>query len=176
MVVNYNDLETIRKNNKNKKIAICRGTFDLFHYSHLMLFKYIKDQVDVLVVVVKSDKDVKAKKKDRPIINEKERIEIVDSIKYVDYTILASETHTTNLINSVIENNLFSEKEIYKLKRDGYILEKVKPDFIYNTSEYVITNTTRIMCNNLNIQIKNIPVQGNGVHTTDIINKIRNNY
>ncbi len=46
----------------------------------------------------------------------------------------------------------------------------VKNEFFY------IANTTSIMCNNLNIQIKNIPVQGNGVHTTDIINKIRNNH
>lgn len=70
MITTYDKLNDIRKKHKDKKISICTGSFDLFHYSHLMFLKYIKQNSDILIVVIKSDKDVKAKGKNRPIINE----------------------------------------------------------------------------------------------------------
>ena len=79
MKVGYKDLAIIRKTNKNKQIGLFKGTFDLFHYSHLHVLNEIKSYVDVLIVEIKSNEDVKNKKgSTRPIISEEQRAFIVD--------------------------------------------------------------------------------------------------
>ena len=102
MIIKFNELDSIRKNNENKKIGICKGSFDIFHYSHLMLFKYIKNECDILVVILKNDDDVRKKGINRPIFNEKERLEMIDNIKFVDYAILQKDKEETKLINTLI--------------------------------------------------------------------------
>lgn len=175
MITTYDKLNDIRKKHKDKKISICTGSFDLFHYSHLMFLKYIKQHSDILIVVIKSDKDVKAKGKNRPIINENERIAIVDSVKYVDYTIISNHTHKTKIINNLIKNNNYSEDEVYRLYRDGSIFEKSNADVLYITNDKSVPKAINDLCKKINIKIKIIPVQGNDFHTSDIINKIINN-
>ena len=56
---------------------------DIFHLGHLNLIKRAKAHGDYLIVGVHSDKDI-AEYKRQPIINEKQRYEIVRSCKYVD--------------------------------------------------------------------------------------------
>lgn len=172
MIIQHKDLLNIRKKHENKNIAICTGTFDLFHYSHLMFLKYIKENSDILIVVVKSDKDVREKGKNRPIINEYERATIVDNIKYTDYTIISNDICESDLIRKLIKDNNYVEKDIYKLKRDGYIFEKLEPDNLYVTEDKNIAVSLLDMCKEKNININIIPVQGINFHTTDIINKI----
>lgn len=89
MIITYNDLRSI-KYMPYHSIVLATGTFDLFHYEHLNFLRQAKEQGDALVVAVKNDKCAKLKNPDRPIILESQRIEIVDSIKYVDYTVLVS--------------------------------------------------------------------------------------
>ena len=172
MIVRYQDLINIRKKHKSKIISICTGSFDLFHYSHLMFLKYIKEHSDILVVVVKSDKDVKAKGDNRPIISEYERAMIIDSIKYTDYTIISNDTHKTRLINRLIRNNIYNENDIYRLTRDGSIFEKVNANTLYVTEDKKVPKVIIDLCNEIKTEIKIIPVQGNDFHTSDIINKI----
>jgi cytidyltransferase-like protein len=63
------------------------GVFDMFHRGHLESFKYIKtiypSSNNKLIVGIINDKDCQSYKRE-PIINEKDRSEIVKSIKYVD--------------------------------------------------------------------------------------------
>ena len=56
---------------------------DLFHVGHLNLIRRAKAFGDYLIVGVHSDKDVASYKR-APIINEKDRYEMVKSCKYVD--------------------------------------------------------------------------------------------
>lgn len=172
MIIQYEDLPNLREKYRNKNIAICTGTFDLFHYSHLMFLKYIKENSDILVVVVKCDKDVKEKGVNRPIINEFERATIVDNIKYTDYTVISNSTDETSLISKLIKHNHYTEKDIYKLKRDGYIFEKLKPNNLYVTEDKNIAKSLVDICKETNININVVPVQGINVHTTDIIKRI----
>lgn len=173
MIIKYEELSSIRAKNKGKNISICTGTFDLFHYSHLMFLKYLKEKSDILVVVVKCDKDVKIKGKNRPIINELERAMIVDSIKYTDYTIISNNVHQSLLINNLINNNAYSENDVYRLMRDGSIFEKVKADTLYVTEDKKISKVIVDLCEKINTTIEIIPIQGNDFHTSDIIEKIR---
>jgi glycerol-3-phosphate cytidylyltransferase len=69
---------------KNKVIGYTSGVFDLFHIGHLRLLKRAKEQCDYLIVSVSTDELVQEYKNRRPIINLKDRMGIVEAIKYVD--------------------------------------------------------------------------------------------
>ena len=97
MIITYEDLISIRENNKNKKIVMLKGTFDLFHLGHLNMIRRAKALGDILVVLVKCDEAIKLKGKDRPIEDEQQRASIVDAIKYVDYTLIADRKIDTGI-------------------------------------------------------------------------------
>lgn len=172
MIIEYENLHKIRTEN-NKKIGLFKGTFDLFHCSHLACLNEIKSRVDILVVEIKNDKDVRKKKgNNRPIIPEGQRALIVDNIKAVDYTIIANEEKTTEIIRNQTLKYDYTESEIYKIKRDGYVIEKLKPDYVFTTNEKPVSKIIMDLCDELHIEIKIIPVH-DGPHTTEIIQKCK---
>jgi D-beta-D-heptose 7-phosphate kinase/D-beta-D-heptose 1-phosphate adenosyltransferase len=67
------------------KIIICSGGFDPIHSGHIAYFRSAKALGDTLVVGVNSDEWL-IRKKGRPFMPLDERLRIVQSIKYVDYT------------------------------------------------------------------------------------------
>lgn len=69
---------------KRYKIGYTTGVFDLFHIGHLNILKKAKEHCDYLIVGVSTDENVLNYKKKMPIIPFKERIAIIDSIRYVD--------------------------------------------------------------------------------------------
>ncbi len=69
---------------KKYKIGYTQGTFDLFHIGHLNILKKSKELCDYLIVGVNSDDLVRDYKNKNAIISEKDRLEIIKSIKYVD--------------------------------------------------------------------------------------------
>lgn len=75
-----------RLNAEKRKMIIgyLSGTFDLFHMGHLNLLKRAKEQCDYLIVGVHPNAAHKGKK---TYISFEERLEIVQSIKYVDKAI-----------------------------------------------------------------------------------------
>ena len=69
---------------KKKVIGYTSGVYDLFHIGHLNLLKKAKAQCDYLIVSVSTDELVQEYKNRKPIINLKDRMAIVEAIKYVD--------------------------------------------------------------------------------------------
>ena len=69
-------------------IVITFGTFDLLHIGHINILKKCKTYGDKLIVGVSSDKLNYKKKKRSPIYNEKDRMEIIKSLKFVDEVFL----------------------------------------------------------------------------------------
>lgn len=176
MIIGYEDLTNIRKRHKNKTIGIVKGSWDLFHYDHLQLLKKNKEKVDILVVEVKTDKDLKEKGKNRPIISERERIEIVDSIKYVDYTLLLNEEHTSPLITDLINKNMYNQKNEKKLKKDGYVIEKLKPDIYFYIPNVKPYDSIIDICKELNVKMLKDQNGEFRQHTTDIIEKCKKSW
>ena len=69
---------------KKYKIGYTTGVFDMFHIGHLNILKRAKEQCDFLIVGVTTDELCFQRKQKDPIINEEERMAIVEAIRYVD--------------------------------------------------------------------------------------------
>ncbi len=67
-----------------KKIGYTTGVFDLFHVGHLNVLKRARLECDYLIVGISSDELAASKKGKKPVIPFQERMEIVESIKFVD--------------------------------------------------------------------------------------------
>lgn len=71
-----------------RKIGFCNGSFDLIHLGHLEMLLQAKLRCDVLFVAVNSDQSVKQiKGAQRPYVDEVARMNMVASVRYVDYVI-----------------------------------------------------------------------------------------
>lgn len=69
---------------KKYKIGYTTGVYDMFHIGHLNILRSAKEQCDYLVVGVTTDDLCLKRKNKRPIINEVDRMAIVEAIRYVD--------------------------------------------------------------------------------------------
>lgn len=69
------------------KTVITYGTFDLFHVGHLNLLRRAKALGDHLIVAVSSDRFNWVEKHKKCEIPDKDRMAIVEAIKYVDEVI-----------------------------------------------------------------------------------------
>lgn len=72
---------------KKYKIGYTTGVFDLFHIGHLNILKKSKEYCDYLIVGVSTDEVVEQYKGRKPVIPFEERLEIVNSIKFVDLAV-----------------------------------------------------------------------------------------
>jgi len=104
MIVKLNNLlKRIRILKKRKnKIVFTNGCFDIIHSGHIKVLKKCRDLGDVVIVGLNSDSSVRALKGSRrPINSERDRAEILDSIKYVDYVVIFNELTPYNLIRMI---------------------------------------------------------------------------
>lgn len=101
-VVSIDELVKILKNISNKKIVFTNGCFDLFHVGHARYLKKAAKFGDILIVGVNSDSSVKRLKGEtRPILNEKERIELLSNLEFVSYVVKFEEDTPYNIINKI---------------------------------------------------------------------------
>lgn len=69
-------------------IGYTTGVFDLFHVGHLNILKKASQECDYLIVGVTACETVYQYKKRFPVIPLKERVAIVESIKFVDKVVV----------------------------------------------------------------------------------------
>ncbi|MBO3757994.1 MAG: adenylyltransferase/cytidyltransferase family protein [Thermoproteota archaeon] len=92
---------------RKKKVVVASGVFDIVHIGHIKYLKKAKQiagKNGVLLVVLARDKLVEKIKGKKPLVNEKERKVIIESLKFVDKAILGpSKTDVSEGIRSVIQ-------------------------------------------------------------------------
>ena len=158
MIISYDELKKIRAEHKDEKIVLVKGSFDLFHIGHLNLLKKSKLLGDILVVVVKSDEAVKKKSPNRPIISEVDRSQIIDSIIYTDYCIIANKQTDS-------EMNLLTD-------RYEKIIKDLHPDIFIKQPNHSIPENIIKTCEKQSTNIVEIE-RTEGISTTNIIYKIK---
>ena len=94
--------EIRRLQRRGKKIVFTNGCFDLVHAGHVRLLNQAKKFGDILVVGLNSDDSVRRLKgRDRPILPLRDRAEILENLKCVDYVLSFSEDTPLTLINKI---------------------------------------------------------------------------
>ena len=92
---------------EGKKIIFTNGCFDLLHLGHVRYLKEAKRLGDILIVGLNSDNSVRSLKgKDRPLVREKDRAEILSALEAVDYIVIFNESTPKNLIDNIIPDVL----------------------------------------------------------------------
>jgi len=99
-----------KKIEKRHSIVLAAGVFDLLHLGHVRYLEEAKKaggENAKLIVIVARDKSVEDRKGEKPVMSEKQRRALVESLKVVDESILGYE-----------EFNM------------GDVIERIKPDII----------------------------------------------
>lgn len=94
------DRELDRLRADGKRIAFANGCFDVVHVGHIRYLQGASDVADVLVVGVNSDESVRQLKGEgRPVMPERERAEIIASLRGVDYVVIFGERSPAGLLS-----------------------------------------------------------------------------
>ena len=86
----------------NEKIVFTNGCFDILHIGHIEYLKFSKQQGDVLVIGLNTDRSVREQKgEQRPFVSEDERARLISALEDVNYVILFDELTPDKLIKSL---------------------------------------------------------------------------
>jgi len=101
-ILSIQDLPSMRKRLKNKTIVLGTGCFDILHIGHLYFLQQASEQGDILIAGINSDRSIKVMKgKDRPIIRENERAQLIAAFDCVDYVFIYDDTTAKDCILSL---------------------------------------------------------------------------
>ena len=82
-----------------KRVVLANGCFDLIHVGHTRYLRESKKQGDILVLALNSDPSVRGLEgRGRPLLSEKERVEILSSFSSVDHIIVFSEPDVNRIL------------------------------------------------------------------------------
>ena len=87
---------------RGQSIAFANGVFDILHVGHIRYLQGAAAVADVLVVGINGDESARALKgADRPVMNEKERAELISAIRGVSYVTIFGERSPARLIGEL---------------------------------------------------------------------------
>jgi D-beta-D-heptose 7-phosphate kinase / D-beta-D-heptose 1-phosphate adenosyltransferase len=104
-----------------KRIVFTNGCFDLIHLGHIKYFQFARAQGDLLVVGVNTDNSIRGLKGDkRPIINEHDRIEVLEELESIDYLIRFDDETPLRLIHAIVPDVLVKGADYKKEQVVGW--------------------------------------------------------
>lgn len=107
-------LGELRKSNKDIKIVTTNGSFDLLHSGHVKSLLEAKKHGDILIVGLNSDSSIKQyKSKERPIIPQQERANMLAALECVDFVTIFDETVPNNFLLAIKPNIHIKSKTGY---------------------------------------------------------------
>jgi D-beta-D-heptose 7-phosphate kinase / D-beta-D-heptose 1-phosphate adenosyltransferase len=94
--------ELSRQRAMGKKIVFTNGCFDLIHLGHVKYFQFAKAQGDLLVVGVNTDESIRRLKgPKRPVVNEEDRVGVLEELESIDYVVRFGDDTPADLIKKV---------------------------------------------------------------------------
>lgn len=175
-----------RLKNKNKKIILCHGVFDLIHNGHISHFHEAKKYGDVLIVSLTKDEFIK-KGFNRPIFKINERMTCISALEVVNYVIESPNESAENVIKFVKPNfyikgpdykNLIQDKT-KKIKLEKKAVEKYKGKIIFTkaptqSSSKLLFESEMIFSNKQKVFLNTVAKKINQNQIEKILRKIYN--
>ncbi len=108
-IVSQDDLIALitREKRNGRNVVFTNGCFDLLHPGHVRCLAEARALGDVLVVAVNSDRSVRSNKgRERPLVPQQDRAEVLAELSSVDYVTIFDEPTPRELITRVLPNIL----------------------------------------------------------------------
>jgi rfaE bifunctional protein nucleotidyltransferase chain/domain len=123
-------ITAVLKNN-GCKVVLTQGVWDLIHEGHARYLQKAKKLGDVLIVAVDTDEVVKHRKGlNRPIVPEKERVNMISHLKHVDLIVMKeSKTDNEKLIKIIKPDILVISKTTKSKIAGADFISRVKKRF-----------------------------------------------
>ncbi len=91
-----------RLRNAEQRIGFTNGCFDILHMGHVETFRRLAGQCDFVIVGVNSDESVRQLKGDgHPVIPDKQRAELISSLRWIDMVIVFNAPFPLDLIELI---------------------------------------------------------------------------
>lgn len=133
----------LKRNRKGKKVGLITGCFDILHIDHIKIFAFAKKHVDMLIVGVDNDFNVKhAKGNARPIFKLGDRLTVLSNIETVDMLF-------------PIKSRFKFDDQSADLEHEKILIE-LKPDIIfshYKADKYVSEKARRAKKHNIRLKL-----------------------
>lgn len=157
------DIDTIAKissqlKRQGKRIVFTHGAFDLFHCGHLEFLTESKKQGDILIVGVESDENIKKYKGViRPILSQRERVELVSNQVNVDFTFVNTDGFNLDyyvvLYQFLFPSLITYGRDFALAKQYDKCLKKIEHRKIFLKRDLYLSNSTT----NIIKRIQDIP-------------------
>ena len=136
-IVKLNHLEKL---NIARPLGLCWGGFDLLHSGHINHFIFAKKFCKTLIVAINSDRDFPFKGKNRPFLNEGERLKILSTISMIDYVMVykgkyLDKNESIGIIHGKKTLTPFIPLDIF---------DKLKPEYYFKGYEYYGKNIPEV--------------------------------
>ena len=126
-----------------KTVVVTNGCFDILHVGHVRYLQKTKSFADYLIVLLNSDKSVRAiKGEGRPINNEHNRAEILCALSCVDFVVLFDENSPADLIDEI-------KPDVYTKGAD-YNMETLPEADVIRKNNFVEGQSTTNLINKIN--------------------------
>ena len=134
-----------------KKIGYTTGVFDLFHIGHLNILKRARLECDYLIVGITTDELAMSVKGEKPFISFEERVEIVESIKFVDEVVPQTTYNKMKAWNNLKFDRMFvgddwkGTKEWIQIEKDfgKYNVEIIYFSYTTHTSSTILRDVLK---------------------------------
>jgi rfaE bifunctional protein nucleotidyltransferase chain/domain len=100
--------ELAPRRSAGSKVVFTNGCFDILHAGHIQYFRQCREQGDVVVVGLNSDRSVRAQGKgdNRPINNQLDRAQMLGALEDIDYVVIFDEDTPENTIRRILPDVL----------------------------------------------------------------------
>lgn len=140
--------------NRNKKIVLVGGCFDILHVGHLTFLKKAKQEGDYLFVLLENDESIKKRKgHGRPVQKQPHRCEILSHLEMVDFILPLEDVETDSEYDELI----------FQLKPDIIAITKGDPARTHKDRQ----------AKKIGAEVVEVLNRIENISTTDILKKVK---